>query len=718
MSVLHTESFIAFQPVVSSDDSNTTAVNNQRLAVAANIRRGGYDVYYATAAGSMGFAVRPDPVSPERNALFLSSDGSSNCAIRARLPLVNNEAIVGGFSLFIPNEYVKSSTSATASCMRVNFSGFSDTTWGSDTHDTVGNNQREVFRVSQDLAIRWRTDAPQSQKVLVPGRLHYIEYRVSPTDVRVWVDDVLVLQKQVSVNAECVSIHFDYQAAVSGSSVMRLGPGRWSVGNWYNLVEDAVAPNVRLGPTTRIIGVRPNTDVSTMFQRPSGYASNAAVVASDLVDAPAATLQSTSVGDQDVYASTTDTASASGKLIHAVNMKVLASNLESNPHTLRPLLRSSNGTESQTPKAREWRVFSPIHNRDLYAVARRPTDGKIFACGAFSSLIVNSDDGAPGTPWTVLNDDGAGPTFVDIAFRADGWGVIVQEANGVAKVRTIAPGTTVLGPAVNVAPNTIGKCVIVGPNGRFIVGSYSSETCYLTVLNAGVNPDVAANWVVKNAITIGALGQIAFAPNLGTGSGRVFMVGARTGGNPMSARTDDLGTSYATSYNGFNVAHAGGYFDPATGFFYTSSTTSGGSIRRTTDAQTWASIAPGWTGSGHTTAATYRMWNDPDTGVTITVGNLFSISTSHNSFDWRGITRLQNTAGWARGVCKRANGDYMVVGDGGFMAQYTNGAVEGLMAPLGGYLPYTYATGVNPATGAAWTPAEASQSQFGMRVTS
>lgn len=721
MSILSTESFIAYAAVAGTDDTDTTANNDLRKAVAANLTRGGYQVVIGAGqtTNKQGFAVRPDPVNPDRNALFFSSalqqvNNGVGGIIRKTLPVVNGEAIIGGFTLFVPNEYVKATAAATTSCLRVVASGTADTTW-SNVQTDAGNPSREVFRVSPDLQVRWSTDAAQSQKTLVQGRVAFLEYRISPTDIRVWLDDVLVLQKSVTLNVETIAIAIDTPAAVSGSSLLVGAPGRWSIGNWYNLVEDAVAPNVRLGPTTRIIGVRPDTDIATSFLRPTGYASNAAVMGQDLVDAPAATLQSSNVGDQDIYASSKDTTTASGKLVHGITMKVMASNLESNQHSIRPLIRAANGTESTMAPARTWRNLGSISTKHLRGIARRPTDGKIFACGASIALLSNSQNGAPGTPWTLISDDGGTVTYTAIAFRSDGWGCIGRSDGGLQFIPPGAdvPNATIIKPNANT--NSINH-ILVLPNTRFFICTNGYRVMWSPTSTTST-PDVVANWGWYNySSTYGVSQWGVFSPTLGTGKGRLMFITSVTGGYANAWRSDDEGATWAGAYNGNNTSHYAGTWDSNASTFQMFFATNTNPARKSIDGITWTAPTTGTTINGLVTGAVNAAYFDSDTNQTIIIGLGGTMMVSLNSNDWRPVTRV--TTNGLYGICKNAVGDYLAVGDNGTLISYTAAAVDGIMAPLGGYLPYTAVASVNPATGAAWTPADASVSQFGMRLTS
>lgn len=721
MSLLSTESFVAFGSVNSNDDSFTTDNTALRNAHAANLRRAGYQVVIgtqATALVSGGLVVRPDPVSPDRNALFFSSGGANpnvaQAAIRKPLPLAAaDEAIIGGFSLFVPADYVKANGAVTnaGSIFRVIASGMSDDTW-SEVVTTVAatvarHESREVFRVTQDLLFRrGNVNAAQSTRALVPGKVNFIEYRISAEEVRVWLDDVLVLQAPVSLNTETIGFSFDQTAVQSGASPLTGAAGRWAIGNWYNLVEDTQAPNVRLGPTTRIAGVRAAADIEVDFLRPNGYASNASVIAQNLVENPAATLQSLAVGDQDVYAPQPDPSTANSAMVHAVVTKVLASNLEASPHTIRPLVIGAEGNEADIVKSREWQLMPSFSTRNLQAVARRPTDGKIFAVGSGNSVYVNDQDGAP-EAWRQVQDDGSATVNRDIIFRADGWGVIAR-AGGLEGIAVIPPNAET--PITVLSGTTYANSVqAIVARGVFLV---SVGTQRVLRCPAGLDPSLPASWALVVSISA-ARGQygIAYLPDFGA-NGRVFVHGTVTSGNNNWGYSDDLGATWTGPLS--NIAASAAMSGDGKQIIRSSSNIA---IARSTDATTWVAPTGVMNTNGTVGAATTSHAVDLATNETIILGVSGAMTISKDSNNWRPITRVQ-TAQAYRGGCKNANGDWIIVGDAGVHVMHRVAPADAPLVPLAGYQATFSATTVNPDTGLLWTPSEAAVANFGMRVTS
>jgi hypothetical protein len=707
--LLSTESFIAFEAVNSTDDTNTTANNNQRSAVAANLARAGYQVSMPSAA-TTGFAVRPDAINPERNALFLSLGAFTNgivaAGIRKILPVVN-EVVVGGFSLFIPPEFVKMGATTTK-IIRFLATSASDAAWDS----AIGQPTNEIFRITADLLIKWYTDAAQSSKALTPGRMNYIEYRISGDDVRVWIDDTLVLQKaNVPLNTESIAIVVEQNTLTAPGTNLTGAAGRWSFGNWYNLCEDAVTPNVRLGATTRVIGKRPDADVSTQFTRPSGFASNAAVAGQNLVDNPTYTLQSLNVGDQDVY-STTDNTTSTAKLVHAVVTKTLVANLESNPHALRPVIRSKNGVEISTPRAREWRVQTSFSGRDLKGIARRPTDSKIFAVGASISLYSNSQNAAAGSAWVQIADDGGAVSNNAIAFRTDGYGVIGRSDG---KLGVLTPGSdnpVIITPASNASAI---NHVAVLPNGRFIaVGAAGT----ILMTTAGAAPELAASWTKVTPLAQNMMAS-AFAPTIGAQGRLMVMSNVNTAATTTNTyvTSDDGGATWTVRTCG--TLAVGNTYRTLTwdGNAFVTHASLGTASRRSSDGLTWAALANQTWGTQNNPNNTVNFgFVDPDSSLQLSMcaaGNIH-ISRDANNF------HLLRTAATVdlRSACKTTNGDFLVVGDAGTFMTYSAPAADVTLGPLSGYQTTVNIAPFDTTTSAPWAPSDAAAAQFGMRVIS
>lgn len=712
MSLIHTESFIAFDPTV-GDDTYTPDNSTMRNAVAAALRRAGYEVVIqaqTSAGASGGFAMRTDPVAPDRvnlvhsNGATASAGGTVTAAIR-KIFGSQAEAIIGGFSMYIPAEFVKAPAVTTTPVVRIMATNIADASWSVLPSAGVNALAKEVFRISPDLLVRWQTDAAMSSKSLIPGRVNFVEYRIADGEVRVWIDDVLVLQKAVALNSESIAFVFE-NTNVTGGTNMLGAPGRWAIGNWYNLVEDARAPNVRLGPTTRVIGVRPDTDIDVDFTPATPVPKNATVASQAIVDNPPNSLQSTTVGDLDVYATTKDTSTAGGAMVHAVAVKVLAANLESNPHALRPIVRSATGVEGVDVRPRMWRAIPIIGaGRELRGVARRPTDQRTFIVGqAHSVYSTPSNLGAtPGSDpvFTQHADDGVIANWYNaIAFRADGTGVIVRNDG---KLAVLAPGSN--DPVLVAVTNTTQlNSVAVLPDGRFIAVGASG------VVMRSATPEVAASWV-RTVNAAGLMNQVA----VNTNNGRIVASSTNSGGVVYSS--EDGGNTWISR----TVGGSGSNFPAVTWdgtYFMAAYLQNGGYNRRSVDGALWTPMFAqnNTNGSGQMSVA--FMAADPAQGIALMGGT--AVVTSENSFDWRVTTNIPNgtTQVNHRAAATMANGDWLVVGYNGFAIVYSNQAPDNALTPLAGYQATFNSSAVNPATGAPWTPLEASQAQFGMRLTS
>lgn len=715
MSLMHTESFMAFAQWT-GDDAFSTANTNMRNAFTAAFKRAGYQAAIASQANNQesgAFIVRPDPVYPDRQALVFSSGNTTNTSRGSaytqqagiKKPLATQgDVVIGGFSLYVPPEFVPNTYGvSTVGVLYV------IGTLASDQNFTPAA-ANCLFAISTDLAISTYAGVRQSTKTLVPGRIAYIEYRVSDADVKVWVDDVLVLQNVVSPPTDAIGFTFFQNNVTAPATFLQGAAGRWAISNWYHLVEDAQYPNVRLGPTTRIIGARPNNDIATNFVRPIDAPSNAAVAGQDLVDAPLWSLQSSNAGDRDIYSTNKDTATSSGALIHAVVTKVLASNLESNPHTLRPLIVSQGGVEREDPKPRTFVQLPSLPiAKNMYAVARRPTDGKVFVAGMGPCLIASVPGADANTSWTTIYDEGGTTSTGLVAFRSNGLGII---ARGDYKLQIIPIGSDTPGPVFNgpVTATYQPQCMLVLPDNTILIGCTGGR---LWRCPGASDPSVTANWSLVSPTT-GAISTLLYLPaynrvvaNVGTGS---VVFTSDDSGATWTQRATGQGSSFTGSIGTLQMSFDGSWIT-----IMIQNTTSAGYIRRSQDGISWSS--PTYNTNGSSQAVIQFMFAGPISGVTLAQNG--NTSTSLSSQDGGANWRRQPSFPLAMyAACELANGDWFMVGQTGAVFAYTSAQIDTPLTPLAGYVPaYNVAT-VNPDTGAAWTPAEAAAAKFGMRVTS
>lgn len=723
MTTMHTESFMAFERLT-SDDNFTTANTAIRQAVAENLRAAGYDVVigtYATAATANGWMIRPDPVDPTRAALVFSpspSTGATTANAAVRKPLVAQaRAVIGGFSLYIPQEFVPST--ATGALLRVNASpaNVADTAWNVEGTAAGQLGALQIFSVCQDLKIRMMA-LNQSARSLTPGRMHFLEFRVADNDVRVWLDDVLVLQHSSLLMPEAISLQmFTALAAASAQMSTPAGAGKWAISNFYVLSEDERAPNVRLGPTTRIIGVRPTSDVDVDFQRAAGFTSNAQVAAQNLVAQPAQSLQAINVGDEDVYAAAASAAISNAKLVHAVTTKVMASNLEAVPHRARALIRSASGVERVDPKTRELKAVPGViagGTRDFWQPALRPTDNAIFMVGTAESVYKTPPNGVPGSPWSMVSDTGSAVIYRSIAFRADGTGVIGRSDG---KIQVIAPGTDIPGPIVN--PSTVANTsaisgILVTPDGAFTM------TCVagIHVFRCEGDPSVPANWVRVTAP--GVTSGTPFLRPVYAAISNKLVITTSTG---LVRVSSDMGKTYVDPGAGTKTVTADRDQVGTDGqrfLLMSQFTTTASVIGYSPDGLSWTLPNTTANNVGGGTSGQVARIVFGDAGIFIAIFDTYWMMTADPT---QGFRRTQpqspfNSANYPIGACVASNGDWIFASTKGVQLAYTTQEFDTDLPPLAGYKIASNSSTVNPDTGAAWLPADAGQAQFGVRITS
>lgn len=725
MTMMHTESFMGFDRLT-VDDTNTADNTAIRKAVADNLRTAGYDVVIGAFDApwtSVGFIIRPDPVAPDRAAMTYSipptagSLSSAAVGVRKVLP-AQGRAVIGGFSLYIPQEFVVGTTATPVMAVNATPAGVAANVWNVLGGALGQATAVQVFEIGLDLKIRMR-GINQSARALTPGRMHFLEFRISEGEVRVWLDDVLVLQHLTPLIAEAIS--FNFLALTAAQYVPLLGPGgRWAISNFYTLAEDDRAPNVRLGPTTRVIGVRPSSDVDADFQRPAGFNSNAQIASQGIVAQPALTLQAINVGDQDVYAAAGDISTPNAKLVHGVATKVLVSNLEATPHRARALIRSASGVERVDPKARELKVLPGViaaGNRDFWHCALRPTDNAIFMCGTAETLYKTPPNGIPGSPWSMVVDGGSSTVvFSTIAFRNNGLGVIGRSDG---KIQVIQPGSDTPGPVIN--PGAVANTnpiagVLVTPDGAFTMTSVAQAR----VWRCEGDPSVPANWVaitVPGITTAMIFQRPAYAPGSNklalittTGLLRVSSDMGKTYVDPgIAARTSVTASRDQMGSDGSRLLYVG---------VYPSSTVTASTY--SVDGVTWVTPSIVTSEVGTTSGGTASR-------IVFGAGGVFGIFTDTFWFlstdPAQGFRRFVaqapfTTAVYPLGACVAYNGDWIFASMKGAQLAYTTQEFDADLAPLAGYKLAFNSSTINPDTGAAWTPAEATQSQFGVRVTS
>lgn len=743
MSLIYTESFIAFGTYNGGDDYDPAAGAGAaaRSAYALNLARAGYEVKTSANTSkdtSGGFVVRADAVYPQRNALTHSSDVTAGvnagvtAAFRRTLPQTDRQIIIG-FSLFIPGSYVPNPSASTVPCFRMASTLKSDATWTTAVANNAQlYNARELFRVADDLSVRWGTDAAQSSKRLKPGVMNYLEVRISPNEVSVWIDDVFVMQKLVGPPTETVAWIFENNAnagSASGGTNMSGAPGRWQIGNMYVLFNDGVAPTVRLGPTTRVIGSRPDTDVDVRFIRPSDAPTNASVAAQDLVDAPARQLQSTLVGDYDTYSSNQSAGDIQTMgMIHAVATKVLAQNLEPDVHAVRPYLKYGSATEAADVKPRDLSLLTtPASTRTIRGMIVRPADKTLWVYGDGESIYVSGAN-FDLTTWTRVKDTGSAASYTNAALSDSGYLGFYCPAgvSGGGRIDYVAPGTLTLTAAtlkvVSQSTDYLAMLSISGDSSRWLnwpKGTSSNMYYSNGIPGTGytlVSIPVAAwggaavasrgdyvDWARANGIVVSTMSSA-------TGFVTVQANGGTVAGDYTSRDVGDASVAYtAVTWDGRAWLVGGVSNDNALG--------GGPRIRRSTDpaASGWAAVTA--VGSSITGAGQVLRKGASNTATyeSVFVGDGGAIVASADGINWRNLTRLTTNALYA--VVCLPNGDFVMGGVNGTMLVYRSTGQDTPLLPLAGYTMAFGSAALNPSTGKAWTTTEAAGAQFGVRLT-
>lgn len=173
---------------------------------------------------------------------------------------------------------------------------------------------------------------------------HYVEVEVDVpgTTVKVWVDDVYAGTLPWSADTHAAfSSGFQirlYRGAFSGTTA---NPA-WDIGgvmvsDIYAVDNsDGVSPATRLGKTTRVLGDSPDTDVSTQFSRPGGFASNSDVVNRAIAsnETPSTFLTGDGAGTADVYQTSASPVTTMAGTVYGVQVHARFQNASAAAHEL------------------------------------------------------------------------------------------------------------------------------------------------------------------------------------------------------------------------------------------------------------------------------------------------------------------------------------------------------------------------------------------------
>lgn len=702
MSLVLTESFMSFGNYTAGD-TLLTADQNARNAAAANFNQWGYQA--TQLSNNYGPVVRQDPLYPTRKMLSQSHGNQTIAntivaAIMLEVPCAEAPFIMG-FNFWVPNEFIPMAAAV-----------------GNPNIFSVTLGGIELFRINADLTIRPPTGtAAQSSRKLNVNKANYVEFRYNGTEVRVWLDDILVLQVNVKAPMGRVALNFlSTNIALDTAGSVVSTNGRFGINHLYALLEDAVAPNVRLGPTTRVLGTRPGTDVQAQWNKPSGAASNAAVVGADVTANPTVTLQTETVGSTDFYTGTADGGLAGATLVHAVAVKAQAQNLDTVRHSLKVLSRVglSEG-EGSNADAFSLRRISSFTNNDLWAACMLASGG--IAIGAPNDRVYTASDPVDLGTYAVSTEAPASTNVIrGMARNAAGKVVAVSDTNvlyGTESGSAVPAWLTVAHGA------TTGKTIIVDPaDGSFyMLGTGSAIVRRST--------DGGASWATVNIGTgftgtlmrsINTRGGLFVATSWYQPSSQVIVGKSAAGTSGWTAviLTSLAGGSDPSVYSYPSVVGNSGVVVVAL------DVTAAGVIRfyRSGDsAATWQ-LATG-TGPAVAMSATCGTFVD-DSG---TSGGYFAIGMSNGAImvsrDGNNWTTLQMNATFAvRAIIPLpAQKGFLAIGSAGNMQVFTGQIVDMAMAPLGSYVKNTQFMTLNPQTGLPWTGAQAAAAEFGMRLT-
>lgn len=337
MSVLFTESFMRYPRV-----ADATAL----------LQAGGINAYNQTSSTTIGVA--DDPVFAVRNALRMygvRTSGAGNHGAVANFA-ADGPIYRAGFRLGM--FFIKDGTSLAGAHTTTNVT---ERIIISRLNPPVGGDLTSVALLRFTVAGANNNDYTVRVATLISGSLQlldvpfsedvYVELEVDTTTgrVRAWLNDLLAVDGLVSGGLSTYTQGFSISLRGTQSSSVN----GWSVGvlirDMYILKVDGVAPEQRLGPTTQVIGERPDTDVQAEFARPAGFDTNAAVAAQPLALIPEAFLVGDEAGTRDLYGVSGSVVPSTAARVYAVGVKTMVANYAAGPHTVAAVINDEQGAQ-------------------------------------------------------------------------------------------------------------------------------------------------------------------------------------------------------------------------------------------------------------------------------------------------------------------------------------------------------------------------------------
>jgi hypothetical protein len=692
MSLLFTESFMAYPKFTGT--GGTTADNTARAAYLANNSMFGMTWSQHTSNQTNGVipAVAADPLNPDRNVVYANAQagvtGAGSGKLIVRLDQDGSRAVVGGFSLYITAAAYGLQT-PTATYIEV----------------YLGSGSTRAFIITRDGRVTDHDSVAQSTKKLVADTLGFYEFRYYRNELRVWLDDVLVLQKTGVWWTDVLDIRLSYAAAANITTV-------YYVGNLYVLVEDDVMPNQRLGPTTRVIGRRPGTDAQAQWIRSSGP-SNASVAAQDPNANPTNQLQTDTVGVADFYNPVADATTQGASLVHAVMTRALVGNIDPIGHTFDCGVRVGTDVDygnNFAPSMFQKYSTPWAQTKYLYSTLER-TNGRLLIGGTGPCLYVLKFAGAGPLGWAQVMEGALAAYFVAIVENSVGRLFALTDTG---LLYTCAPGADETIGANWIAKTSPGtntwRDLIVGANDHLLCVKTTNGFTFRSV-------DDGTTWVPGNHPATRSNCGICYA------NGQYVMVANNAGVAYTYTSADGLTWTQRTLIASGWPSVAG---DLMTVTYGNGVYVAGGTIAVTSgDLHVYTSPdAITWT---KTTVTLKSAANIAASGVSRIIfvdGRFIATATGSNSPMWSpdGVSweRFQIEGFISQPLypfCAPDDGYIVVLNYPGNFRRFTKVNEKTLVEALTNKLLIRNIN-MNPQTDVAWTGAEAAAAEFGMKLTS
>lgn len=299
--------------------------------------------------GNLQSRIIADPIFADRNVYQMAKTAASTANFFTQ---IRKSIDTRGYSKFVLGTVVQYDTAGNdANGIYVCISG--SALWTSSTANypltEIIANLQINNNGTNGTAYEYLSTSPQTavSAALVKGKPIHIELFVEQDvrRLRLYLNGVLTLDTALQASFNFAKIDGGISLVLLTTGATTTQPMYLSWSNLYFLGCDAIHTGI-LGPATRVLEMVPPSDVIAQFERPNGYASNAAVLAQNFDATAPVFLTSGEVGKYDLYAMPS-AVRANAAQIFGAGLRINALSMAEGSHALKPVV-SSGGAVAET----------------------------------------------------------------------------------------------------------------------------------------------------------------------------------------------------------------------------------------------------------------------------------------------------------------------------------------------------------------------------------